>query len=308
MRAAFVAALSEAAAADDRVLLLTGDLGYTVVEPFAERFPDRFFNVGAAEQDLVGLATGLSEAGFVPFIYSIATFMSLRPFEFIRNGPVYHRLPVRIVAVGGGFEYGTAGHSHHALEDLALMRTQPGLTVIAPADHRQAASAIRATWDLSGPIYYRLGKDDRTEIAALEGRFRLGSAEVLADGPDLLLVGVGGIVSEMAAAAEILAANGVRSTVLVVSSFNPSPVADLADHLRRHRVAIAVEEHSVVGGLGSLVAEVIAEHAIACRLVRCGVRTAPDGRGGGTGWLRARHGLSRDAIAASAFRALGAPV
>jgi transketolase len=307
MRAAFVAALIEAASADDRVMLLTGDLGYTVIEPFAERFPHRFLNVGVAEQDLVGLATGLSEAGFLPFVYSIATFMSLRPYEFIRNGPVQHRLPVRLVAVGGGFEYGTAGHSHHALEDLGLMRMQPGLTVVAPADHRQAATAIRATWNLPGPIYYRLGKDDRTEVAGLEGRFRLGSAEALVDGPDLLFVGLGSIVSEMVGASEILAGRGIRSTVVVLSSFNPGAVDDVARQLARHSVAITVEEHSVVGGLGSFVGEIIAERGLNCRLVRCGVRAVPDGRSGGTSWLRERHGLSAARIATTAIAALDLP-
>lgn len=305
MRAAFVAALIEAASSDDRVLLLTGDLGYTVIEPFAERFPTRFLNVGVAEQDLIGLATGLSEAGFLPFVYSIATFMSLRPYEFIRNGPVQHRLPVRIVAVGGGFEYGTAGHSHHALEDLGLMRMQPGLTVVAPADHRQAATAIRATWNLPGPIYYRLGKDDRTEITGLEGRFRLGAAELLDDGPDLLLVGLGSIVSEMVAASEILAARGVRCTVLVVSSFNPGPADDVAGLLARHAIVLTVEEHSVVGGLGSFVGEIIAERGLGCRLVRCGISTTPNGRSGGTPWLREQHGLSRARLSETALAALG---
>src|ERR687884_1315702 len=105
MRKAFVQALVELAAQDSRILLLTGDLGYMALEPFAERFPGRFFNVGVAEQNLVGLATGLAEAGFVPFLYSIAPFASLRPYEFLRNGPVLHRLPVRVVGVGGGFDY-----------------------------------------------------------------------------------------------------------------------------------------------------------------------------------------------------------
>jgi transketolase len=307
MRAAFVAALIEAASADDRVMLLTGDLGYTVIEPFAERFPHRFLNVGVAEQDLVGLATGLSEAGFRPFVYSIATFMSLRPYEFIRNGPVQHGLPVRLVAVGGGFEYGTAGHSHHALEDLGLMRMLPGLTVVAPADHRQALTAIRATWDLPGPVYYRLGKDDRTEVAGLEGRFRLGSAEALVEGPDLLFVGLGSIVFEMVGASEILVGRGIRSTVVVLSSFNPGAVDDVARQLARHSVAITVEEHSVVGGLGSFVGEIIAERGLNCRLVRCGVRAVPDGRSGGTAWLRERHGLSAARIATTAMTALDLP-
>ena len=171
MRTTFVRALVEVAAKDDRVMLLTGDLGFTVVEPFAECFPDRFLNVGVAEQNMVGVATGLAEAGFVPFVYSIATFATLRPYEFIRNGPVLHGLPVRIVGVGGGFEYGTNGVSHYALEDIAVMRTQPGLTVIAPADFHQARSALLETIDLPGPIYFRLGKDESATVPGLDGRF-----------------------------------------------------------------------------------------------------------------------------------------
>src|SRR6476659_1180778 len=148
MRGTFVRALVEIADSDPRVLFLTGDLGYTVVEPFAERHADRFFNVGVAEQNMVGLATGLAEAGFIPFVYSIATFASLRPYEFIRNGPILQRLPVRIVGVGGGFEYGPAGPSHHALEDVGAWRMQPDLLLIAPADFEQDGSALRATWNL----------------------------------------------------------------------------------------------------------------------------------------------------------------
>src|SRR6478672_10951046 len=135
MRAAFARTLTELAERDPRVLLLTGDLGYMALEPFADAHPERFFNVGVAEQNMVGIATGLAEAGFVPFVYSITTFATLRPYEFIRNAPVLHDLPVRIAGVGGGFEYGHAGHTHHGLEDVGVTRLQPGLTVVAPADH-----------------------------------------------------------------------------------------------------------------------------------------------------------------------------
>src|SRR3989304_1271973 len=162
MRGAFTRSLVELAEREPRILLLTGDLGYTVLEPFAERFPDRFFNVGVAEQNMVGLATGLAEAGFIPFLYSIATFASLRPYEFIRNGPILHQFPVRIAGVGGGYEYGPAGATHPALEDVGVMRLQPGLTLIAPADHEQARAALLATWEQPGPTSYRLGKDDPT--------------------------------------------------------------------------------------------------------------------------------------------------
>ena len=138
VRAAFCAPCWRSPSRDERIVLLTGDLGFSVLEPFAERFPDRYFNVGVAEQNMIGMATGLAEAGFIPFVYSIVTFASLRGYEFIRNGPVRHRLPVRIIGIGGGFEYGHAGASHHGVEDIGVMRLQPGTLVFAPADAAQA--------------------------------------------------------------------------------------------------------------------------------------------------------------------------
>jgi len=305
MRGAFVRTLTELAAADERIMLLTGDLGFMALEPFQERFPTRFLNCGVAEQNMVGVATGLAEAGFVPFVYSIATFATLRPYEFIRNGPVWHGLPVRIVGIGGGFEYGTQGLSHHAVEDLAIMRVQPGLRVIAPADHEQTVTAVRATWNAPGPIYYRLGKDDRTVVPGLAGRFTPDGVEMIGAGEDAALVATGSVAVEAVAAAELLAARGVAVTVAVVAAVNPPPSDALAALCRRVPLALSVEAHYVTGGLGSLVAEVIAEHGLPCRLVRCGVRTVADGRSGSQQYLHARHGLSPAALAATALQALG---
>jgi len=296
VRGAFVRTLVEIAAEDRRVVLLTGDLGYMALEPFVERCPDRFFNVGVAEQNMVGVATGLAEAGFIPFVYSIDPFAVLRPYEFIRNGPIAHRLPARIVGIGGGFEYGPQGQSHHGLEDLAVMRIHPELTVVAPADHLQTVTALRATWDRPGPVYYRLGKDDRTTVPGLEGRFTLGRAECLRAGADVVLVTVGSVAVEAAAAVDTLVARGVDAGLLVVASLQPAPVADLIAALRRAPLCVTVEAHYFSGGLGSLVAEVIAEEQLACRLVRCGVRRGPDGVSGSQSWLHHSHGLSNAAL------------
>lgn len=304
MRAAFAQTLTELAEQDPRVLLLTGDLGYMALEPFSDAHPDRFFNAGVAEQNMVGMATGLAEAGFVPFVYSIVNFATLRPYEFIRNGPVLHQLPVRIVGMGGGFEYGTAGPSHHGLEDVGVMRLQPGLTVIAPADHQQARTAIAETWDLPGPVYYRLGKDDKTTVPGLDGRFALGRAQSVREGNDLLIVAMGSVAGEEAAAAELLAEQGIACTMLIVASLNPAPVADLAAAVARFPLALTVEAHYATGGLGSLVAEVIAEAATGTRLVRCGVTTPSDGRSGSQDYFHHRHGLSRSGLVETALREL----
>src|SRR5262249_52398144 len=153
--------------------------------------------------------------------YSIVTFATLRPYEFIRNGPVIHRLPVRIVGVGGGVEYGHNGASHYGLEDVGVLRVQPGLTVVAPADHEQTRTALVKTWDMDGPIYYRLGKDDKVTVPGLNGRFEFGRAELIKEGSDLLIASMGGITPEAVAAAETLESEGVSCSVLVVSSLNP---------------------------------------------------------------------------------------
>jgi transketolase len=304
VRRAFIRTLVDLAEDDNRILLLTGDLGYTVVEPFAERFPTRFFNVGVAEQNMLGLATGLAESGYVPFVYSMATFVVLRAYEFIRNGPVAHRLPVRIVGVGGGFEYASAGFTHFGVDDVAVTRVQPGLTVVAPADHEQAASALRATWRQEGPIYYRLGKDDVRTVPGLNGRFEPGRAQVLAQGSDLLVLAMGAIASEAGEAVKQLGARGISAGLIIVDTMNPPPTEQLREALAAVPVAITVEAHYLVGGLGSLVSEIVAEHGLRCRVARCGVATLPVGRTGSEAYLTAQHGLSADGLVGSALRAL----
>jgi transketolase len=296
LRKAFVEALTEIAAANSQVLLLTGDLGYMALEPFRDRFPARFFNVGVAEQNLIGVASGLAEAGFIPYAYSIATFASLRPFEFIRNGPALHRLPVRIVGMGMGFEYGQAGPSHHAVEDVAVLRTLPAVVTVIPADSAQARSAIEQTWALPGPVYYSLGKDDRLSILELNGRFELGRIQTIRVGPDLAIVSMGSVTIEALAAADQLAADGIRVTLAVVSNFNPDPVDDLAALFSTVPHVITLEAQVLSGGLAALSATVIATRGIACRLWPLAITTAPDGTSGSQADRWRRHGLDRAAI------------
>ena len=299
MRGAFAKTLTELAK-DSRIYLLTGDLGYMALEPFAEKFPDRFINVGVAEQNMVGIATGLAEAGFIPVVYSIVTFASLRPYEFIRNGPILHQLPVRIAGVGGGAEYGHNGATHYGLEDVGVMRVQPGITVIAPADAQQTRTALEKTYDLPGPIYFRLGKDDRIVVPGLDGQFELGKAQVIRDGTDLLLIAMGGITSEVARAAEILSQDGINARVVVVASINPAPVEDLKRELSQHRQVITVEAHYAQGGLASLVSEVVAQSGINCRVTRCAIEESPDGETGSQAYLYQKFGISAEAVAARA--------
>jgi transketolase len=303
MRRAVVEALVARAVDDHRIVLLTGDLGWSVLEPFAERYPARFVNCGVAEQDMVGVATGLAEAGYTPFVYSITPFATLRPFEQLRDGPALMRLPVRVLGIGGGFDYGPAGPTHHALEDLAAMRLLPGMTVLAPADAPQVKSALDAVWDAPGPVYLRVGKDDLPATPGLDGRFRLGRVEVLREGADALLLATGGAGGTAVEAARLLHAEGVECSVGLAACLAPEPRDDLARLLAAHPLAVTVEEHLRIGGLYSLVADVHAERGLGGRIVPCHVHPERLGPVGSAAWLRARHGLTAEGVAEAVRRA-----
>lgn len=304
MRRAFAETLSELATSDPRIVLLTADLGFMALDPFSDAHPDRFFNVGVAEQNMVGVATGMAEAGFIPFVYSIVNFATLRPFEFIRNGPVAHNLPVRIVSVGGGLEYGHNGISHFGLEDIGVMRTQPNLTLVTPCDAAQARAAIRATWDCPGPMYLRLGKEDRLVIPGLEGRFALGRADVVHEGDDVILIASGTAAIEAVNAAHELKLRQIGATVLAISSLNPAPRADLLAALTRFKIALTVETHYITGGLGSLVCEIVAEERLDCRVIRRGVKNHPGGITGSQAYLHGVHGISSERLVTAVVNAL----
>jgi transketolase len=307
MRKAFIRELCSLAADDKRIVLLTGDLGYMALEPFRDRFPERFINVGVAEQNMVGIATGLAEAGLRPYVYSIATFAALRPFEFIRNGPVRHNLPVRIVGMGGGFDYGHAGPTHYALEDIGVLRTLPGLAIVIPADSAQASTALSVTAALERPIYYSLGRDDSRELSRLNGNFEAGKTNTVRTGADVVLIAMGGISLEVAAAADELSRIGIEAEVTVVSSFSPDPVADMSELLSRHRFAVSIEAQTGSGGLGAFVSTVVASEGHPCRLKMLAVSSSPDGASGSQQDRWRNHGLDGESIVRAVCALIGGP-
>lgn len=299
MRKAFVNALVELSKRDERIMLIAVDLGYTVVEPFREAFPDRFMNPGVCEQNAVATATGLAEAGFIPFVYSIAPFASARPYEFIRNGPALHQSTVRLVGVGGGFEYGSAGPTHFGIDDIGLMRMLTGMTILTPADSVQTESALHATWDLPGPVYYRLGKDDTYGLPGLNGAFQLGSAQCLREGKDVCLISLGALAREAHDACLKLEAEGIRARHVVVSSFEPFPADMIIEQISDVSLAVVAEAHVPAGGLGERVAAMIAENGLNCRLLHCHAGRGWDGRSGSLAFCLEREGLTGAAIASA---------
>jgi transketolase len=306
MRREFVESLVNIAERDERVVLLTGDLGFAALEPFSERFPDRFFNAGVAEQNMVGMATGLAEAGLTPYVYSISTFASMRAYEFIRNGPVLHGLPVRVVGIGEGTDYSHNGITHYALEDVALMRAQPGLTLVNPASSGQVAPLMRAVQAVTGPVYIRLSKMSY-DVPGLPDAFELGRAHVIGCGDDVTIVALGAMAAHAVTCADLLAEHGVEASVVVVSSVNPAPVDDLVEALARTKLAISVEAHYVTGGVGSLAAEVIAENGLPCRLIRAGVTAPPVGMTGSLGYMHDQLGISPQRLADRVLETMRVP-
>jgi len=300
MRAAFIETMVELATADSRVYLLTADLGWCVIEPFAEKFKDRFLNVGVAEANMAGVATGLAQAGFVPFIYSIATFTSMRCYEQMRNGALLHHLPVRVVGIGGGYAYGHAGPTHFALEDLTIARTQPGMTVLAPADPQQTRAAVLATMEITGPVYLRLGKGGNPEVPGLKGRFRLNQPEVVREGKDVLFIACGGVVHEAMKAASVLESEGVSCAVAVQAHLPYVAGDELVSLLKQFKYAVSVEEGYAAGGLGSLVAETIAQQGIGCRLHIAGIKKPFSGASGSDSYMRAQVELDPASLASAA--------
>jgi transketolase len=303
MRNAFIETLCDIARQDERVWLLCGDLGYSVLEGFAEQFPERFVNVGVAEQNMMGVAAGLARGGKIVFTYSIANFPVMRCLEQIRNDIGYHAANVKIVAVGGGMAYGTAGYTHHGIEDLAVMRVMPNMTVVAPGDPVETRLATRAVAAYNGPCYLRLGKGGEPVVHTTPPEFAIGRALVLRGGTDVTLLSTGAILPMALAASDILAGDGVRAGVVSVPTLRPLDRAAIIRAAGPARLVVTVEEHLTWGGLGSAVAEVLSEEAVGVRLLRLGLVAAPD-LVGAQAYLRRQYGLDATGIAGSIHAAL----
>lgn len=309
MRTTFIETLCEVAERDERVWLLCGDLGYSVLERFAARFPDRYVNVGVAEQNMIGVAAGLALSGKTAFVYSIANFPVMRCLEQIRNDVCYHDLSVKVVAVGGGMSYGPAGYTHHALEDLAVMRALPNMTVVAPGDPVETRLATRAVAASGGPCYLRLGKAGEPVVHLEEPEFGLGRAIVLRRGTDVALVSTGGMLKSAAEAAARLADEGVSATVISMPTVKPLDVRAVEEAARSVPLLCVVEEHGEEGGLADAVARCLASAAgpRGCRLLAMNLGAlGADGSIGSQSYLNARAGLTAEGISSRVVASLRA--
>ena len=298
MRDAFVTTLTEIASIDRNVMLLTGDLGFGVLTKYAEEFPEQYLNVGVAEQNMTGLAAGLALEGKTVFTYSIGNFSTLRCLEQIRNDVCYHNADVKIVSIGGGFCYGPLGMSHHATEDLAIMRAIPNLIVVAPGDTVETALATRAVCEHKGPCFLRLGRGGEPKVYDQAPEFVLGKGiNVIEDG-DVSIISIGGILSNVVTSHEILKKRGIRTSVFSMHTLRPIDRKLIENLAEESRLIVTVEEHSIVGGLGGAVAEILAEiGGRRASLLRIGINGNFCSEVGDQEYLRGLYGLDPASIA-----------
>ena len=307
MRTAFIDTLCEQAERDERIWLITGDLGFSVLERFAERFPDRFLNAGVAEQNMTGIAAGLAMSGKIVFTYSIANFPTLRCLEQIRNDVCYHRANVKVVAVGGGLTYGSLGFTHHGVEDLAVMRAMPGMTVVAPGDPYEAREATAAVIQQEGPCYLRIGKAREPVVHEGEPEFAIGRAITLREGRDVTLIATGGILHHSHEALKLLVAQGVDAGLLSMPTVKPLDDEAVSRVATMSKLIVTVEEHNVAGGLGGAVCEMItAGNSPGRRVLRLGLTDAHADSTGPTAHMRREAGLDVEGIVGSILTGLKA--
>jgi len=297
MRNSFLDTLYELARQDDRIVFITGDLGFRVVEKFMENIPKQFLNAGVAEQNMTGIAAGMALSGKISLTYSIANFPTLRCLEQIRNDVCYHDANVKIVSVGGGFAYGAMSVTHHAMEDLGVMRCLPNLTVVAPGDPVETRAATRAIIAHKGPVYFRLGKAGEPTVHPGEIDFEIGRAIRLREGRAATLISTGGMLWTANQVAERLAAEGIEIRVLSMHTLKPLDTEAVLTAARETGALFTLEEHSIVGGLGSAVAELIAEQlGLTIPFKRLGVANSFSPHIGSQDYMLAQHGLTPEAI------------
>ena len=296
MRDAFLAALTSLAEKDKDIILLTADLGYGVFEEFESRFPGQYFNVGVAEQNMTGVASGLSLEGKKVITYSIGNFPTLRCLEQIRNDACYHDANITIVASGGGFSYGALGMSHHATEDLAILRALPNISVVAPCTANEAGEAITAMIQGGGVGYLRLDKTVAQD-SDLTSSFAIGKSRRHKEGSDITLIAIGGILDEVNIAAIELKRLGIDARVVGMHSIKPIDIDEIINATTNTGGIVTVEEHNKDGGLGSAISEVCMDFGvIPKKFLRIGLDNMYSSIVGSQQYLRSRYEMDSEAI------------
>lgn len=304
MRDTFVATLMELAENDKNIELITGDLGFGVLKPFWEKFPDRFTNAGIAEQNMTGIAAGMAMEGKTVFTYSIGNFPTLRCLEQIRNDCAYHDANVKIVCVGGGFVYGSLGMSHHATEDIAVLRALPNVTVLCPGDLVEAAEATKAIAKHQGTCYLRLGRGGEKRIHDKIDDFQIGKAIHIKEGNRVAIFSTGGMLDNATEAVNILNQEGISTAQLSFPTVKPIDKEAILEYSKKCDIIVTCEEHNIVGGFGGAVSEVMAENPSKARLLKIGLNDIYSSIVGTQKYLREMYGMGVENIVNTVKNAL----
>ena len=271
MRNHLINKITEIAKTDHNIMLMTGDLGYGVLDEFKNQFSDRYINAGIAEQNMAAVAAGLALEGNTVFIYSIGNFPTLRCIEQIRNDICYHNANVKILAVGSGVAYGTLGMTHHATEDLAIMRAMPNMRVFVPCDSVSAEAIAEDICKIQGPCYVRLERGGEPVVFNKDVHFIVGQLKELRKGKDVAVITIGTVVNEALKAADVLLKENKEVSVYSTYSLKPINKEQILKIAENNQYIITVEEHQITGGLGSTIAEIIAENNVNTKLIRLGL-------------------------------------
>lgn len=304
MRKTCLEMVFELAKQDERILFVGSDLGYGTLEEFGRMFPDRFYMEGISEMNVVGLAAGLAMEGNIPYVNTIATFLTRRCYEQVAMDVCHANLPVRLIGNGAGLVYAPLGPTHEAIEDIAIMRALPNMTIVAPADAEEMRQFMGVSVDHPGPIYIRLAKGYDPVVTDPNATFEIGRAVSMREGGDALLVTTGIGLGICLDAVEILASQQIEAGVLHLPTLKPLDLDSLLVRIGQVPVVVSVEEHSIIGGLGSAVAEVIAEASFETpkRFTRVGIPDAYPDRYGSQSTQLEHFGITPNQVAAQVER------
>ncbi len=296
MRNTFIKTLTELAERDKDVYLLTGDLGFSVFEDFAERFPKRFINCGVAEQNMMGVAAGLALSGKKVYVYSIVPFVTMRCFEQIRNDICYQKLDVKIIGMGGGFSYGDLGATHYALEDVAILRSLPNMTIICPANSEETRLLILKSYETNVPTYVRLVKSVDKKLYEGKPKLEIGKPCVLRNGKDGAIIASGAQVEASLEATEKLEKLGYKIKLINVHTLKPINKEELLKEVKEIKNIFTIEEHNIIGGLGSIIAEILAESSWQGIFKRVAVPDEYPSVIGSANYLRKKYKITEEEI------------
>lgn len=297
MRTAFISTLLELAREDPNLWLVTGDLGFSVLEPFFEQFPNQYVNAGVAEQDMIGISAGLALCGKKVFVYSIIPFITLRCLEQIRNDVCLQNCNVKLVGVGEGYSYGQLGPTHHSIEDIAVMRALPDMKVVCPGDPWEVKNAIEAAYRTDGPVYLRIGKKGEPIIHKKGAKFKIGKGIIVDEGKQLAIISTGNMLEESFRAVQVLADKGISARLISMHTIKPIDINLIIECAKKFQYLFTVEEHSRIGGLGSAVSEIVAEYDLDVKFHSFAVDDKFTKIAGTHEFLRKINGLSSQQIA-----------